>query len=103
MAENRGFGPSQDDASYWPPIDESSEPRYQAPNFFNGFTASSAAWSETPSIPVYILNQAEERVAAQKSFFKLLFIYLGIITALWLIGAVMFFAHNQESDREIAL
>ncbi|MBN9387319.1 MAG: 2TM domain-containing protein [Chloroflexi bacterium] len=104
MAENRGFGPSQEDANYWPPIDESSTPRYQAPNVNNSFSTASSVWSETPpSIPVHILKQAEERVVAQKSFFKQLFIYLGVISVMWLVGISLFFAHYYDSDRMIAV
>lgn len=103
MTENRGFGPSQEDANYWPPIDETSTPRYQAPNFPNSFSTASSVWSATPSIPAHILKQAEERVAAQKGFFKHLFIYLGIISVAWLVGISLFFAHYYDTSKMVAL
>jgi hypothetical protein len=103
MAENRGFGSSQEDANYWPPIDESSTPRYQAPNVNNSFSTASSVWAETPSIPAHILKQAEERVAAQKRFFKHLFIYLGVISVAWLVGFSLFFAHYYDSNRMMAV
>lgn len=101
MAENRGFGSYQNDPNYWPPIDGSSQPRYQAPGDFNSLK-NTAGWSETPSVPLHILKQAEERVAAQRRFFKHFFIYLGIITAVWLIGLSMFVTHDYSSERFMA-
>lgn len=103
MAENRGYESSQEDANYWPPIDESSTPRYQVPNVNNSFSTASSVWSETPSIPVHILKQAEERVAAQKGFFKHLFIYIGVISLTWIIGISLFFAHYYDSERVIGI
>jgi hypothetical protein len=104
MSENRGFGSSQEDAQYWPPLNDApSEPRYQAPGFYNSFSAASSAWSETLPIPAHILRQAEARVAAQKRFYKHLFIYLGIVTALWLVGISIFITRYYDSNRMVGI
>lgn len=90
MAENRGYGSYQE----WPPTDKASEPRYQPPA---DFYAPSGAWTEAPYIPPSILKQAEARVAAQKQFFKHLFIYLGVVAVIWFIALTATLAGYSET------
>ena len=86
MAENRGygFGSFEQGESNWPGADKTGAARYQP---YEGYNQSSA-WpgAESFYMPKHILEQAEARVRAQKRFFKSLFIYLGIISAVWIIG-----------------
>ena len=95
MADYRGYGSYQEGPQPWPPADKASEPRYQPPA---DYYAPSSSWAETSYIPAAILKQAEARVAAQKRFFKHLFIYLAIVSAVWLIGISQTMLHYSDID-----
>lgn len=78
----------------WPSTNQPSEPRYKAPAGY-----SDAVWTENAAvhnIPLPILQRAERRVAAQRAFFKHLFIYAALVSVSWLIG-ISGFIENYQS------
>ena len=97
MAENREYGSYQQSewpGSTWPQADQ---PNYPPPGSYNSYSSSN--WP-SGGIPAQVLRRAEARVAAQKRFFRSLFIYLGVTAAFWLIGiAILVSEHGSTSSK----
>lgn len=84
--------------SGWPGTEQSSEPRYQPPSgygYSNNF--SPPPWTAS-SIPASLVARAEQRVKAQRRFFKQLFIYMGVVAAFWLIGISILATESSHRD-----
>lgn len=97
MVENQGVRPggSEQENSWsrssWPADDVTGERYYQSPLNYG---------ASYPYYPVSenLIKRAEERVKAKGRFFKRLFIYLGVITALWMISITAFLIERRWDD-----
>lgn len=100
--ENYNYGErSNFYGSGWPGTEQASEPQYRPPTGYSpDFTPP--PWTAN-SIPASLVMRAEQRVRAKRRFFKQLFIYLGVIAALWLIGFSVIVTERHFNDPEAIL